>query len=73
MFYGNVWTRAQGLVDDAVSLSKFDKSRDLIRRCIGYKIKEQSYALKSDRDIFGNAQRAAKVYIAFGSYYCVLE
>src|SRR2546427_5110662 len=58
---------AQSLIDDAIALSQANKRTQLLFRRVGLQVEMKADALKSNRRILGDTQRASKIEIAFGS------
>ena len=55
----------QGLVNNAVAFGQTKQCRDLLFARIGVQIEVQSNLLKTDGHILRDAERAAKIEIAF--------
>ena len=51
--------------NDAVALSQPDQCRELFFAGVSVQVEVQSNLLKTDGHVFGNAERAAKIEIAF--------
>src|SRR4029078_8358481 len=63
---GDLGRLAQRLKDDAIALGQAQQSAQLVFRRIGVQIEMEADALKSNRGVLGDTQRAAKIEIAFG-------
>ena len=57
----------QRLIDDAIALGQANKGAQLIFRSVGVQVEVKADALKANRRILGDTQRAAKIEIAVGS------
>ncbi len=57
----------QGLVNDAVAFGQSNQCGELFFAGVSIQIKVQANLLEADGDIFGNAQRPAKIQIALCS------
>ena len=55
----------QRLINDAVAFSQTKQCGDLFLAGVGVQIEIQSDLFEPDGDIFGHAERAAKIKIAF--------
>ena len=56
----------QRLVYDAIPFGQAQQRRHLFVRGIGVERDDEADALEADRDVLGDAERAAEVEIAFG-------
>src|SRR5262249_32676207 len=66
-------TALERLVDDAIALGELEQRVELVRRRVGLDVEAQANRRKTDRRILGDAERAAKVEIAFGRHLGGLE
>src|SRR5690242_17975706 len=64
----NRWAAADGLINNAISLGQLEQLIELVGRGIGVEVEPQPDLRKADRGLLGDAERAAKIEIAFGRH-----
>ncbi len=64
---GNRGRLAESLVDDAVALGEADEGGELIGRGVGIEIEGEADIAEADGGVFGDAEGAAEIEVAFGA------
>src|SRR6185312_10582986 len=59
-----------GLIDDTITFSELEQLIELVLARIGVEIEAQPDPRKADGRILSDAERTAKIEIAFGRYRC---